>query len=326
MPITIHRIESRLLLQNPLQDPSTRDLYIYTPPGFDPSRKYPTLLGLAGFSGNGAGLFNNDPFSENLAQRLDRLITAKECPPLLVVAPDCFTRVGGNQYLNSPSVGPYEDYLLREIMPWVEANYPVLRWGVFGKSSGGYGAITLAMKHPDRFAAVADHSGDAGFELCYIPDLVGALDAFTSAGGPAKWLERFWQDVNKRRRQYMKPLNILAMAAFYAPNPEAPMGAELPVDQETGAFLPHVWEHWRAKDPIHMAETLGENLKKLRLVYIDVGTKDEFGLLWGNRALVAKLRAKGVNVHYEEFSDGHMNVHYRHDSSMPLLGKALLGE
>ena len=42
------------------------------------------------------------------------------------------------------------------------------------------------------FAALADHSGDAGFELCYMPDMSAALDAFRDAGGPAAWLDRFW--------------------------------------------------------------------------------------------------------------------------------------
>ena len=95
---------------------------------------------------------------------------------MIVAAPDCFTRVGGNQYINSPSIGRYEDYLLEEVMPFVSARHAVRAWGVFGKSSGGYGAMVLGMRHPEAFRALADHSGDACFELCYLPDFGPALD------------------------------------------------------------------------------------------------------------------------------------------------------
>src|SRR5262249_1170223 len=156
---------SERLRDNPLGDPSLRDLHVYLPPGHDPAEPTPALLALAGFTGNGAMLFAPDPLGEDLRSRLDRLILTGRCPRVSVAAPDCFTRVGGNQYINSTATGPYEDYLVGEVMPFVAARNAVKAWGVFGKSSGGYGAIMLAMRHPGAFLAMADHSGDACFEL-----------------------------------------------------------------------------------------------------------------------------------------------------------------
>jgi S-formylglutathione hydrolase FrmB len=49
------------------------------------------------------------------------------------------------------------------------------RRGVLGKSSGGYGAITHALRHSDIWSAAACHSGDMGFELCYLPDVPAVL-------------------------------------------------------------------------------------------------------------------------------------------------------
>src|SRR5262249_8940878 len=159
-------LDSEVLRGNPLGDPTERNLHVYLPPEFDPSRRYPALLAIVGFSGTGASLFNVDPFGENLAERLDRLILSGRSAPVIVVAPDSFTRLGGNQYINSTATGRYEDYLVREVVPFVEKTYAVSRWGVFGKSSGGYGSVVLAMRNPDVFAAFADHSGDSNFELC----------------------------------------------------------------------------------------------------------------------------------------------------------------
>jgi enterochelin esterase family protein len=197
---------------------------------------------------------------------------------------------------------------------------------VFGKSSGGYGAIVLGMRRPDVFCALADHSGDACFELCYIPDFCGALDAFREAGGPAAWLDRFWADPNHRRTKHHKPINIIGMASHYSPNREAPAAhayIDWPFDLDTGEFRPAIWERWRAWDPVNMVDAHVANLKKLRAIYVDCGTKDEFALHWGARSLVGKLRSHGLGVRHEEFDDGHMNIPYRYDASMPFLAAAI---
>lgn len=329
MPVIRHRIPSRVLAGNPLGDPTERDLYVYVPPGYDPANRYPAVLAIVGFTGTGGYLFNVDPLGEPLDRRLDRLIAAGTCPPVIVAAPDCFTRLGGNQYINSAGTGRYEDYLVDEIIPFVDASYATLprgRWGVFGKSSGGYGSIVLGMRRPDVFCAVADHSGDSCFELCYIGDFPAALDAFREAGGPAAWLERFWADPNHHRDRHMKPLDLLAMAAHYSPNPEAPAAharIDWPFDLETGEFRPAIWERWRAWDPVNMVEHHVENLKQLRAIYVDCGTHDEFGLHWGARALVHELRRHGISVRHEEFDDGHMNIPYRYDASLPFIVGAI---
>ena len=330
MPIVRHRHTSRVLAGNPLGDPTERELYVYVPPGYDPQRRYPAVLAVVGFTGTGGYLFNVDPRGEPRDRRLDRLIASGACPPVIVAAPDCFTRVGGSQYINSVGTGRYEDYLVDEIIPFVDAHYatfPRGRWGVFGKSSGGYGAMVLGMRHPEVFCALADHSGDSCFELVYLPDFPAALDAFREAGGPQAWLDRFWVDVNHHRVAHHKPLDAIAMASCYSPNPEAPAAhahIDWPFDLETGEFRPAVWERWRAWDPVNMVARYAANLRLLRAIYVDCGTRDEFALHWGARALVGQLRAHGIAVRHEEFTDGHMNIPYRYDVSLPFVVGAIL--
>jgi hypothetical protein len=327
MPVVLHRLDSRVLRGNPLGDPTERDLAVYLPPGFDPARRYPALLMLAGFMADGpAHLMNQDPLGESLVKRLDRLIGARRCPPMIVAAPDCFSRVGGSQYLNSPAVGRHEDYVMGEVLPFVARTYRVSRWGVFGKSSGGYGSLLLAMRHPGTFRAVAAHSPDCGFELAYLPWMSEALDRFREAGGPSGWLKAFWKDPNRHRPAQNAPLNILGMAAFYSPNPRSPhLGIEFPLDLETGAFRSRVWARWRAWDPVHLAGRHPGSLRKLRLLFFDCGNRDECRFHWGCRALAGALRAHRVPFRYEPFDDGHLAIAYRYDQSLPLLGRALSG-
>jgi enterochelin esterase family protein len=74
-----------------------------------------------------------------------------------------------------------------------------------------------------------------------------------------------------------------------------------------------------------MAHAYGHAMRALRLVYIDCGMRDEYALHWGARALAARLRAYGAIVEHVEFDDGHMNVGYRYDVSLPRLARALSG-
>src|SRR5262249_48225790 len=151
-----------------------------------------------------------------------------------------------------------------------------------------------------------------------------ALDRYREAGGPARWLEKFWADENRHRKKHMKALNVLAMAAHYSPNPSSPhLGIDLPFDLETGAFRPDVWARWREWDPVNLVAKHATALRGSRLLYVDCGSRDEFSLHWGARALVAEMRKFGLSPHYEEFDDGHMSISYRYDVSVPLLARAL---
>jgi len=172
-------VESQMLKSNLLEDPSGRVVDVYVPAGHD-GQGLPLLVDLVGFTGSGLSHTNWVGFRENLPERLDRLIGEQRMPPVVVAFPDCFTRLGGNQYINSASTGPWEDYLLLEMLPTIERRYGCGgpgRRGVFGKSSGGYGALTHALRHADIWTAAACHSGDMGFELCYLPDMPAVLRA-----------------------------------------------------------------------------------------------------------------------------------------------------
>jgi enterochelin esterase-like enzyme len=324
--IVIHRFKSSVLKSNQLKDPYVRDVIIYVPPGYRASHShgYIAAFALVGFGGQGKTLLNTDPLGENIEDRMNRLISQRKCGPMILVLIDCFTRFGGNQYINSSATGRYEDYIINEIVPFVDKTYNISAHAVWGKSSGGYGSIVLGMRHPEIFHALADHSGDAAFEYCYIPDFPKALEAFRDAGGPKRWLDHFWNKPNRHQQKDGPPLNVLAMAAHYSPNPRSKqLSVDLPFDLKTGEMLQDVWNRWLSWDPVRMVEKYGKNLKKLKLVYIDCGTRDEFNLQWGARILHYKLEKMNVKHFYDEFDDGHMNISYRYDISLPKIYSAL---
>jgi enterochelin esterase family protein len=192
-----------------------------------------------------------------------------------------------------------------------------------GKSSGGYGAMVLGMRHADVFGAVACHSGDMYFEYCYRGDVPKFLTAVVAAGGLTAWLEKFEAQVQKKHED-LTVLNIVGMAAAYSPRRTAqPYGIDFPCDLETGAFRDEVWRRWLEHDPITLLERHADALRSLRLLYLDCGTRDEWQLHIGARLFTRRLRELGIAHEHEEFDDGHMNVTYRYDVSLPKMSRAL---
>ena len=322
-------LESALLKGNLLGDPTRREVPVYLPAGHagdNGARGLPLLVDLVGFTAGGPAHLNWKNFGENLPERLDRLIAAGALAPVAVAFPDCFTRLGGNQYVNSSALGPWEDVLIQEIVPLVEDSFGCGgkgRRGVFGKSSGGYGALVHAMKHSDFWAAAACHSGDMAFELCYLPDMPGTLRALDKKDG---CIEKFITDFEAGPKWSGKDLHILmslAMCASYDPDPTAFCGVRLPVDPQTCEVIAERWDNWLRWDPVVMAESLGRNLKQLKGLWIDCGSQDQYNLVYGARRLHRSLEAQGVPHSYEEFPDDHSSVDYRLDRSLPFLAQAL---
>lgn len=319
--------ESAVLKGNLLGDPSERTIDVYVPAGHD-GKGLPLLVDLVGFTAGGPAHTNWKNFAENVPERADRLIAAGAMPPCVIAFPDCFTRLGGNQYINSAAMGRWDDFLLQEAVPFVEEIYGcggAGRRGVFGKSSGGYGAIVHALLHPDFWSAAACHSGDMAFELAYLPDFPRALRALAKEGNDIKrWLDGFFAK-EKVKDEDVHVLMVLAMCATYDPDPSAYLGVRLPVDPETCEVIPERWKNFMAWDPLTLAASRGEGLKGLKALYIDCGDIDQYNLVYGARRLHRMLERMGVAHIYEEFADDHTAVDYRMDKSLPVLAKALAG-
>ena len=325
----VHRITvtSKALQANLLGDPAERRVDVYVPAGLS-AKSLPLLVDLVGFTSGGPAHTNWKNFSENVPERLDRLIASGAMAPCVVAFPDCFTKLGGNQYINSAAMGAWADFLRDEAVPAVEETFQCGgegRRGVFGKSSGGYGAIVHALLYPDFWSAAACHSGDMGFELAYLPEFPRLLRALAKAGGSIeKWITNF-HAAPKTRDGDIHDLMTLAMCASYDPDPAAPFGVRLPVDMHTCELIAERWQNWLKWDPLTLVETRFEGLKTLKALYIDCGDIDQYNLAYGARRLHRALRRLGVSHVYEEFPDNHSSVDYRMDVSLPILSRALTG-
>lgn len=348
--------DSKLLRDNPLGDPHLRRLAVWLPPQYDAPgsrQRFPVLYDLVGFTGSGLSHTAWKPFGDNVPERVARLIHDRKMGPVIVVFPDCFTALGGNQYVNSSAIGSYADYLTREIIPFVDREFRTLAGrehrGCFGKSSGGYGAIVHAMKYSRYWGAIANHSGDACFDFVYWHDwpntlnelarhrankrTPGRYDAAAEAargrlaqgiddGRIAAFLKQVWTKEKVSHAEGHCLMN-LCMAATYDPDPKAPNGFRVPFNLESGERLPERWRRWQAQDPINMVGRHREALKTLRGIYIDCGWRDQYHIHYGTRILSKRLTEAGIAHVYEEFDDNHSDIDYRMDVSLPFLYRAL---
>jgi enterochelin esterase family protein len=191
-----------------------------------------------------------------------------------------------------------------------------------GKSSGGFGALVLAMRHPDLFAAVASHAGDMAFELSALQDLPTAARTLRRHGGVAAFVAAF-EAREKKSGDDFTTMMVLAQAGAYSPESGRPGGVALPFDVETGEIDAAIWKRWLAWDPIEMLPRYAEALRALALLYLDAGTRDEHNLDLGARIFVRRLSALGIACEHQEFDDGHRGTAYRYDVSLPKLAAAI---
>ncbi len=219
---------SRVLADNPLGDPHVRLLDVWLPPQYDQAKgrgrgaRFPVVFDLVGFTGTGRMHTAPRTFEENVPERAARLVHERKMGPMIVAFPDCFTALGGNQYVNSTAIGRYADYLTRELVPFVDTELRTLasreHRGCFGKSSGGYGAIVHGMKYARTWGAVACHSGDSYFDWVYGADWPNTLD-----------------ELAKFRLPKRKPGRVDVVAAAKK------AGYDGRDDGRIGRFLKHVW-------------------------------------------------------------------------------------
>src|SRR5215472_16447216 len=132
-----------------------RKLAVYLPAGYESStQRYAVIYYLP----NPLAKFEEDFYQGAGRELLDRAIAAREISKTVFVAVDMATPLGCSWYVNSPVTGNWEDFLVREVVPYIDANFRTLASrdsrGIAGDFMGGYGAIRFGMTHPEVFGSV----------------------------------------------------------------------------------------------------------------------------------------------------------------------------
>jgi enterochelin esterase-like enzyme len=324
---------SKAIQDFPMGDPHDRTFPVYLPPGYsaEASDPYPVVFFLAGFSGKGSGyLVDDSAYGVPFEKRMDQAIAAGTLRPFIGVFPDCTSKLGHSQYVNSPAFGKYMDYLCNELTAFIDAKYRThgdsLHRILAGHSSGGFGALITGMQRPDAFHWLSVSAADSYYEANIFHNVNATLMELQRAGGVQPFIDGILSRPGPRNisgREF-EAMMTLAMAPCYAPNVKnPPLYGDLFFDLETGAIRTEVWGKYRTWDPINMVDRFAENLKKLGFIQLECGMSDEHALQWGHRQIAKKLATHGVPHELSEYSGGHGGHHWRFESRLARLFKLM---
>lgn len=263
-------------------------------------RKFPVIFVL-----HGAGI-GHSTYSTVAEPTLDRLIASGAIDSMIVVFPDGSSPAqlpddspspyNGSFYTNSELNGAFEDYIVKDLILFIDSKYNTTasrnKRAIWGHSMGAYGAMKLALKHPNLFRAVTSHSGPLDFNQ--FPTLIPSV--WQENGGNPPF--QFTPDPNKSFT-----LLAFTMAAAFSPNLACPPSfVDFPLDSD-GNLVEATFAKWLEHAPLRYAQHCA-SLGNLA-VYFDCGRQDDYKLLPFNQAFADSLDRLGVNHTFEEFEGDH---------------------
>lgn len=297
-------VHSAGLEHNLLGDPADQPVFVYLPDAYrkEAARRFPVLYFLHGYAAP-----PGKQMGETFQAIMDRLIAAGSVQPMLIVLPNGLNKYKGAFYANSITTGNWEDYIVRDVVQYVDENFRTLatvaRRGIAGHSMGGYGALTLAFRHPDVFSSVYAMS-----PCC--TDLVGDL----GPSNPA------WARVNQLRSPTEVPRALSdgqffvaafsAMDASLAPDPQAKILGDPPffVEGRQVKTDPAAFSRISAKLPANMVRPLLANILRLHGIFIEYGAQENFTHIpIGAQEVSRELSEAGVPHTLEIFEGDHVN-------------------
>lgn len=193
--------------------------FVYLPAGLDAAHRYPVVYLLHGMPGD------PDEYVSSLAiQALaDRLISSGAVAPFIAVMP----AAGPDVHYNGEWAGPWETYVARDVVPWIDAHLPTDASAggrtIAGLSAGGYGAADIGLRSPSLFGRIESWSGyfhplhDGPLQGAS-PQLLTANDAFALAQREAPLLRargtRFFLGSGPSHSHWFKEQQTLDFAAL----------------------------------------------------------------------------------------------------------------
>ncbi len=308
-------VHSAALEGNLLGNSPDRNVTIYLPPGYAKgTTRYPVVYLLHGFLGTNKAWTNEAQWAD-APKAMDRLIAAGKIREMIVVMPDGSNKLLGSFFTNSLATGNWEDFITQDLRRYVDSKYrtiPLARArGIAGHSMGGYGAIKLAMKHPEIYGAVY------GLSACCL-ELGDTFSAKNTAWEKALSFKTV-EDVSAAFAEWGKTrgqgspdlfpaLVYTALAGAWSPNPaRPPLYLDFPVEQRDGARVPveSIAAAWQANMPIPMLGQFRSSLAQLHAIAFDVGRQD--GLINDNRHLDQALTRNNIPHQYEEYEGDHVH-------------------
>ncbi len=269
-----------------------RSVDVYLPQGYDPAGEidYPVIYFLHCAGGDQTGY----TFLPGL---LNNLISNQVIEPVIYVKPD--GSVGpyyGSFYTNSELYGQFEDYIVYDLVGFIDANYRTIptgsKRGIMGHSMGGYGSMKLGLKHPDIYRAIAAHSGNLDYS--HMEDVFEVILAENGGQPPYNFAPSgVWTTL------------VFTWAGAFSPNMDnPPYYVDFPLDVN-GDIVDSTYDRWMEHNPPKFAAELPPDTDLG--IYFDCGNQDEYLCLNKNLSFADSLDQLGLAYRFQSFQGDHWN-------------------
>lgn len=304
--VKVDSLVSKALAHNVTGEDKERKITIYLPPSyFTSNKKYPVLYLLHGSGDNHLNFVDEPKIYDTIQGLMDEGISTKQFREIIIVTPNEYTNATGSMYVNSAATGNWEDFTVKELVSYIDKTYRTIAKSesraIAGHSMGGFGAVYLAMKHPDIFSVV--YSMNGGFI-----NFTGEL----SADNPEikKFIQAKTIDELFATNSQIA-IGTLMVSQAFSPNPtKPPFYADKPYKLQDGKLVldPVVANKWSEFDVIKMAEKYQANLLKLRGLKFDCGDQEDLKIIEiNNRLFSEKLTSLNIPHIFEQYNGDHRN-------------------
>jgi S-formylglutathione hydrolase FrmB len=283
---------------------------LYLPQGYNPTgtTRYRVIYFLHGAGGN-QGSYSD------IYGVLDSLISHNVIQPVIVVKPDGSVQpFWGSFYTNSALYGPFEDYIVNEVIQYIDVHYKTTadrnHRCIMGHSMGGYGCMKLALKHFILFRAVASHSGP--LDLYHVVDAIPYVLQESGGGPPYTY---------NPNNGIFSGLGFSMCGAFSPHLNFPPYNVDFLLNSN-GVLIDSVFAKWKPHNPAKLSSNI--NASTNLPIYFDCGLQDELTLLAWNNSFRDTLVVRSIPFVYYTFNGGHNNqLKSRYPFSLKFLDSAM---
>ena len=267
---TVHRIKSHAVADNIVGITSVRPLFVYTPEGYEDSRRnYPVIYWIPGWE---------TPASSEYVGGLDAAIAKGWIPPVITVTIDVRE---GVLILNSPVFGNWADFLIEEVVPFIDGEYRAIRSpkgrALMGHSTGGYAAMLLPLLYPGVWSAVGLNDASVwGACATGTPKGSSATDEFSGYAGLSA-AERAWTQI----------------AIATSPNMASPRFYDAPWSEGAGPEVAAAWDS-RCVSNLGMLRANSAALAQLEMIGLTLPTDGGRTNVGTNVTMVETMRHVGA--------------------------------
>ncbi|MDP4182168.1 MAG: alpha/beta hydrolase-fold protein [Bacillota bacterium] len=145
------QIPAPSLMNNIIGEPTNQEIDIYLPASyFTENKYYPVFYFLPGFGDT------SSYYGTVFKDEMDNLLKNSKVKDMIIVSVNGQNKLTGSFYVNSPVTGNWEDFVVKDVVSYVDSNYRTIKKssarGISGHSMGGFGTINIAMRHPEVFS------------------------------------------------------------------------------------------------------------------------------------------------------------------------------